>query len=307
MPRLERVNLITGKNNTGKTALLEAIYLCCGSKTNQDDLHRMFRTAAEPGGVEDFWNWSFYNGETSQGAEISAEVMAEKNQTIYLKRELQPRHPTDRHFLSIQGVNAFQEAQQGTQGYKPRFRVISFSTRPKQPTQDAVDYSAAAKKGDGEERIQNLLREVEPRLKKIRAFQIGNSAHSLVYADIGLRELVPVTQLGQGFNRLLNIYSSIIATDSQICLIDEIENGLHHSVLREVWLGLSAVARQANVQIFATTHSWECAVAAHAVFREHEPYDFALHRLERVHGEIQAFTYDRETLDAVDALEMEVR
>ena len=99
----------------------------------------------------------------------------------------------------------------------------------------------------------------------------------------------------------------MLATESQICLIDEIENGLHHSVLREVWKGLAALVRRDNVQIFATTHSWECAIAAHEVFREYDPYDFALHRLERIDGEIQAFTYDRETLDAVDQLEMEVR
>ena len=307
MPGLERVNLITGKNNTGKTALLEAIYLCCGFKSNQGNLPQMFRTTAEPGGTEDFWKWSFYNHETSSEADIRVEVLAEKDQSVYLRQDQQQRGPTDQHFINIQGVNVFQDGVHGNQGYKPRFRVISFSTRPKLPTQDAVDYSAAAKKGDGEEKIQNLLRKVEPRLKKIRAFQIGNSAHSLVYADIGLRDLIPVTQLGQGFNRLLNIYSSIVATDSQICLIDEIENGLHHSVLPEVWKGLAALARQEDVQIFATTYSWECAVAAHEVFRAHEPYDFALHRLERINGEIQALTYDKETLDAVDALEMEVR
>ena len=307
MPGLEQVNLITGKNNTGKTALLEAIYLCCGYKQNQNDLQQMFRTVAEPGGAEDFWNWSFYNREATSEADICAGLSDGRDQSVYLRHQQQRRSPTDQQFISIQGVNVFQKGIDGNQGYKPKLRVISFSTRPKQPTQDAVEYSTAAKKVDGEERIQNLLREIEPRLKKVRAFQIGNSANSLVYADIGLHDFIPVTQLGQGFNRLLNIYSSIVATSSQICLIDEIENGLHHSILPEVWKGLAALASQENVQIFATTHSWECAVTAHEVFRKQDPYGFALHRLERINGEIQSLTYDKETLDAVDALEMEVR
>ena len=62
-----------------------------------------------------------------------------------------------------------------------------------------------------------------------------------------------------------------------------------------------------NVQVFATTHSWECIKAAHEAFSETEPYDLRLHRLERINGEIKAVTYDKKTLDTSVEMNLEVR
>jgi AAA15 family ATPase/GTPase len=40
--------------------------------------------------------------------------------------------------------------------------------------------------------------------------------------------------------------------------VDEIENGLHHSIMTKVWAAIFEMARKLNVQVFATTHSWNC-------------------------------------------------
>jgi hypothetical protein len=45
-------------------------------------------------------------------------------------------------------------------------------------------------------------------------------------------------------------------------LIDEIENGLHYSVLKKVWKAIAQYARKSNSQIVTTTHSWESIEAA---------------------------------------------
>ena len=60
-------------------------------------------------------------------------------------------------------------------------------------------------------------------------------------------------------------------------------------------------------QVFATTHSLECIVAAHRAFSDSEHEDFRLHRLERVNEAIHAVTYDRETLEAAIETGLEVR
>jgi AAA15 family ATPase/GTPase len=67
------------------------------------------------------------------------------------------------------------------------------------------------------------------------------------------------------------------------------------------------LATQENVQVFATTHSYECIRAAHQTFAETLDYDFALHRLEEVGGEIVVRTYDRETLETSLASNFETR
>ena len=92
-----------------------------------------------------------------------------------------------------------------------------------------------------------------------------------------------------------------------VVLIDEVENGLHHGVMKKVWKALAEAARKENVQIIATTHSWECIQAAHDAFMEMGRYDFRLHRLELIKSKIEAISYDKETLNAALKSELEVR
>jgi AAA15 family ATPase/GTPase len=119
--------------------------------------------------------------------------------------------------------------------------------------------------------------------------------------------MIPVTQLGQGFNRLLDIYSEVVASDAKALLIDEIENGLHHSVLPIIWKGLFLAAKEVDVQIFATTHSWECVLAADQAARIGEDYDLALIRLDRVKEDIKATIIDEKSLDTAKELHWEMR
>jgi len=149
------------------------------------------------------------------------------------------------------------------------------------------------------------MRIIEPRLQKLRYSKI--TSQPLVYAHLGFAHFIPATQMGQGFSRLLTLFSEMMVSNAKVLLIDEIENGLHYSVLTQVWKGIAALAEAEDIQVFATTHSWGCIVAAHEAFAASSDYNFALHRLQRVNGKIEAITYDRETLETSLHAELEVR
>jgi len=129
----------------------------------------------------------------------------------------------------------------------------------------------------------------------------------IINGDIGMRELVPLPLMGEGMGRLLSIILAIANAKGGTILIDEIENGLHHSVLTDVWKAIADAARRSDVQIFATTHSYECIIAAHQAFETSEKDDFRYHRLERVKDKIQAITYDRENLAISEEMNLEMR
>ncbi len=79
-------------------------------------------------------------------------------------------------------------------------------------------------------------------------------------------------------------------------------------MLPKVWQAIAWVAREMNTQVFATTHSRECLIAAHQAFSESDLYDFRLFRLEfDPEGEIRAVAYDRELLEFVLEQDWEVR
>lgn len=98
--------------------------------------------------------------------------------------------------------------------------------------------------------------------------------------------------------RIASLVLTIGNAPGGVVLVDGIENGLHHSIMPDVWRVMGGVARQFNTQVFATTYSLECITAAHKAFVQSEAYDFRLHRLERKGELVHVATYDRETLEA---------
>src|SRR5260370_11189125 len=84
---LERVNLIAGKNNTGKTALLEALRLHCDSsdsllptKINES---RGIKDAAKA--FADFWAWLFLDKNPANLIELSSQDDKGKTQTVTIQ------------------------------------------------------------------------------------------------------------------------------------------------------------------------------------------------------------------------------
>ena len=74
-------------------------------------------------------------------------------------------------------------------------------------------------------------------------------------------EPLPLYSLGDGMLRALGISLALVNVKDGILLIDEFENGLYYSVQPDVWQFIFQVARRLNVQVFATTHSWDCIEA----------------------------------------------
>lgn len=74
----------------------------------------------------------------------------------------------------------------------------------------------------------------------------------------------PLNFLGDALNKVARIVLHVINNPNCILLIDEIENGIHHTNQMEFWQMLIKLAVEKEVQIFATSHSAEMIMA----FRE---------------------------------------
>ena len=171
--------------------------------------------------------------------------------------------------------------------------------------EDAERFSNLERVGRQDE-VLETLRLLEPRLQRLTLLVVDREP--IINGDIGMSQLVPLPLMGEGLGRLLSIILAIANAKGGTILIDEIEKGLHYSVLTDVWKAITDAARRAEAQVFATTHSQECIRAAHKAFETSEKYDFRYHRLERVKDKIfRAVTYDRETLATSDEMNLEMR
>jgi predicted ATPase len=238
IPELRRVNLILGGQNSGKTSLLEAVYLGHFTHVVSEDFPELLQQAG-------FRDSNILRAKTwTKTSKYSSEVQ------IKLNPEPGP----------LAGIGCFD--------------VYPIDEKK------LVDlYITAVKKSRKQEWV-GMLCEIEPRLSDLDQFPPEGESNSVVHAKIGLHELIPLSELGQGFNRLAYLYAGLLGQNANIALIDEIENGIHYTALPILWQGIANIARELDIQIFATTHSYECIQAAAKVF-EATPEEFQLIRLER--------------------------
>jgi hypothetical protein len=324
---LRQVNLLVGGNDTGKTSVLEALILLLGESRFIQELPFTFRNNQSGGqnhhhnnsdDSENFWPWLFYDRNTNNAIEITGQV--DDGQKLALSSRLAPSQnfagapqiPIIMRGLLDKGQSTlirFEHQNVAVQGQEPskNFRVSRLSVRPSHPVEDAEKYNQIALEADGERRFEAIMREVEPRLKRLRYAKLPNTSSPLVFVDLGLSRSVPATQMGQAFNRLLHIYAEILTSKTNVLLIDEIENGIFSESLPLIWKGLFAVCAAQNVQIFATTHSRECVMAAYEASEARSKDELSVQRLQIVNGNIEAVRLGKQHLGIAAEMGLEVR
>jgi len=343
---LEKVNLIAGKNNIGKTALLEAIWMHHGyhnpelgirvdifrglvafkedeimsslfrefdqskqiiltSKDTQDQEAKLKISRKESTTITapiDFEAYKQRHGkEISSNSELITSESTETSKPEIIFEFI--RHPR----TSIKSRAYFDKKDlkfdQATRSDKT-IAIYLASNQIDNPQVQAERFgNLAVKKTENE--IIKILKIIEPNLSKLIVRFVGGIP--IIYGDIGMNRMIPLPLLGDGIGRLLRIALAIADATKGIVLIDEIENGVHYTVLKNVWKAIAQLARKYSTQIFATTHSRECIQAAYEAFTEGKKYDFLLHRLERIRGKISNVVYDKEALEAALKAKFEIR
>src|SRR5258708_14421514 len=120
-------------------------------------------------------------------------------------------------------------------------------------------------------------------------------------------EPLPLRSLGDGMQRILGIALALVNTTDGILLIDEIENGIHYSVQPELWQLIFQLARRLNVQVFATTHSWDCIEGFQKPPQENKQQDEMLIRLSLRKDQVVATLFDERKLGIATREQIEVR
>ena len=126
----------------------------------------------------------------------------------------------------------------------------------------------------------------------------------------GQERPVPLRSLGDGASRLFGTALALANSREGILVIDEAENGIHHAVQTDYWKMIIRTAQENNVQVIATTHSWDCVVGfAQALngLNELESAEGMLVRLDRIGDWLRPVEYTAEDLQVVARQGIEVR
>ena len=327
-------NLIAGKNNVGKTALLEALLVFANPTRPAawEALNRSRGWKPHSADTIETFGWLFHRHDLEHKIVLSGVDDQNRSQRLEIGAKssdhgagydpdtgiLDPANLSESTLeYFFQGIDG--APHEGTiemigrtspawsaQGSRVSSSIPSLQIASARSfgREEIVRFSRLEEAGE-DQPILETLRLVEPRLKRL-TISVSREATS-IRGDLGIGRLVPLAFMGEGIERILSLSLFIASSKDSLVLIDEIENGLHHSVTIPVWRALAELARKVGAQIVATTHSWEQILAAHRAFQEGPRYDLALHRLDRLDQEIQVVTYDQESLQTSLDLQWEVR
>ncbi|MBN1844319.1 MAG: AAA family ATPase [Sedimentisphaerales bacterium] len=321
---LSQVTLFVGENNSGKTTILEGLFFLAGATNPLLPLQ-----ANSMRGLSflrnDLWNTYFHNMYEDISIDISGRDLHtsdEHSLSIKLKKEIaKDNEVVTRDTISLKTENGSSRPTYVTNGLILTYRhggnekeehtswihLKDNQLHPeklKEPPAKAyyhgpsehVDWKAmfgSIQRKKLTQDVVSCLRKIDPTINDLRLNEIG-----LLEADIGLSNLIPFNLMGGGLNRLLSIALSLLEYKKGIVLIDEIENGLHHSVQEILWDAVFTWAHELDVQVFATTHSWECVSAFAKCSKKSLFPDLGkVFRIERDKDHFHAVAFDSEKLD----------
>jgi AAA domain, putative AbiEii toxin, Type IV TA system/AAA ATPase domain len=307
--RLKRVNLFVGTNNAGKTSVLEAIEILSRGTARAllESLERRNERLADVPGTE--WDIShLFHGHSSRvGSSFHIEGQAKTKAWVHceiLEGGLDTVEPQLRlaseigepftilRFGSHLEERALEVSPAGgiSEIYRRRTSLMAEGSLPvlflgtdSAKTYDLRRLWDAIVLTHEEDKAATALRIIEPRIERI-AFLVEPQPSGGVFLKLNDSEQrLPLGSTGDGLKRLLALALHLLSARGGYILIDEIDTGLHYSVMENMWKLVIETARRIDAQVLATTHSLDC-VKALAWVKEANPHfseEVALHRFEK--------------------------
>ncbi len=334
--KLGRVNLIVGKNNVGKTALLEGL-LIYGEMRNNLVLSDILLTRNEMSQrikEEGFYQPTDFDSYRHFFSERPFPVFPPEDQVVKCTFEIGSGKDKDK----ILHVDLEKLDKHSPASLKPSFpkHLPNYKTYFIRSNglinQDIEKLWENIQLRETEDFVIKALLPIKEDLVSVRLIEYplgsnekvpvarikekkckngeNQSTHRILrfLKTIDDTEPIPLKSLGEGMTRLFGLALVLVNCSNGILLIDEIEVGLHYSVLPDVWKMIFKTAKDLNVQVFATTHSSDCVKAFAQIANENdEKDDGVLIRLERQGEKIVAKTINEDRLAQAVNHDVEVR
>jgi hypothetical protein len=326
VPRLARVNLVTGRNGSGKTALLEALRLYADAGAWETLLEIMglrqgLRAAKDPWEAAERFLVSrppehAFGRAVLKGDHARILVRGMVDGAHFMADAASPSPTRTRAYAS-----RLADGPESQRVWDIRPNGWAAGTRPPStlpclsipllglaPAQLSAMWNEIAFTAQ-QAAVRKAVRSVHPDVEEVGFVPATDGSGLYPVAKLeGKDGAVPMAALGDGVQRAFGLLLALYGARGGLLLIDEIDTGLHFRVLEPLWALLLAEAAKADVQIVATTHSEDAIVSLAAAARAGRPEDVAFIRLDARGGKRQAYVFaGDEELAALSEGRAEVR
>ena len=338
---LKPITLISGKNNAGKSSILEGLFLFFDhivpesfSKINR------FRGFISHVDSASLWETAFYqmnvhnplqifltyegvsaslkyvrddtfipSADMNVSQELQGQILSSAASSYTLKFKYQKAdYIEEGHFIvGPMGVvrNMDTSVSPNTDQIMPFTQFINAAIINNNSDSFIAEWLGKLELEGRKQHIIKILKLIEPSIDDITTIVVNAKAQLFVKMN---QQLLPLRLAGDGLNKLLFIVLSIAVNPHSIVLIDEIETGFHYSMLPGLWEIIAQTAFENHCQIIATTHSYECIVGAvDGIEKAKQQSAFCYYRLDKNLERNYAYRYSNDMLQTAVATDMEVR
>ena len=329
---LGQINLLVGTNNSGKTSILEAIQLLTSPSILESLWERMIARGEYIQDEETNTpreldvRYLFYGNEIDIGSKFLISGISDKNgedipnaeyievsiKGKMLMKNLQDASP----FLNVkQSMNKYSielplSYQGGLESQKPfvkkkkslemttQFIPLSSLTNAKM-----IELFDEIVLNPEESSVVDALKIIEPSIERIA---VKKNAFFVKTNNNNYQGGTPLGNMGDGVGRMLGIVLAIVNAKDGILLVDEIDTGLHFSIMSDMWKLVWQTAKKLNVQVFATTHSSDCWTSLDAIASRENPSKegITIHRIEKDKSRSIVFTERQVAIAAERGIEV---
>ena len=333
---IEQFNLIVGDNDSGKTSILEAIFLIMnpigGHLAVNVNLFRGIST-----NVKDFLSLNFFDLDINKSVRVDAlfDGLSEKR-TMLIQISDPKNFDSDKvEIFNIEKISENNNSIESSDTFEIQYEIDAGNKRTgrtylrqkgdtietkfnqsidiakkgifiksKTDKNEAITWISNAILEKKIREIIKILKIIEPNLEDITLSHNGE-----IYCDVGMNKMIPIGSLGEGIFRTLYILSVISIHPKGYVIIDEIENGLHYKTLKSLWNSIIRLSRDNKTQIFASTHSMDCISAFIDSSVEANVFEGQkkIYRIQRSKGLTKIFSYDYDVAKITLEKDMELR
>ena len=355
IPQLGRVTLITGKNNTGKSSILEALRIYTNNaapyliydilssreehmrgtdeEERSSDPESLFQISALFNGYprlsEDFAPITISTTGKTHPVKLVMQVSwfaeqedSDGNAKLVMRDDLSDWASGDVAALVVQTeerrqthrLERFLRYARSTRMPRPglsdrvRMPCIFVSPYAGEVTNALERLWAGVALTDNEKDVVEALQIIDPHISAVSmvAGEVSFKVRTAIVRSKSFRRPVPLRSFGDGLNRLFAIALSIVNAREGLLLIDEFENGLHYSVQLDAWRMIFRLAQELDVQVIATSHSWDTIEALQKAAAE-APEEGVLVHLTARDDDIIPTVFTKDELAIVTRDKIEVR
>ena len=324
---LKQINLFFGKNNCGKSSLLESLFLASGvsnplfpiylnlvrgySKVRLSDLELEFynldssfpiHIRLENEEKRDLRITLFEQNQDNVSLKTDeAKILSNVDEAKYgLKIDFAINDKTFGYELHLDPANLDNANRIIPKDYEEPLKCIYLS--PKYDFNASIQGLKNILQNKDEHFIVEGLKLIEPRVRDF----IFTDKEMLV--DVGLAKRIPVNMMGDGARKIVSLLTAVYDCKDGALLIDEISNGFHYSVMCSLWEVLINAAIKNNTQLFITTHDVDSIKGLRdAALDKYKDIVATFKLLKTNDDELKAYHYSLESLDYSINQEIEVR